>query len=86
LRFDDRMFLMDDQVMLNRATVRKRGIRLGEVTPAFRKTRKQGSQKGGSCRDWLGDGCGCLRPCRRVRGRRTAPEPAPSGQPRRGQT
>lgn len=35
--FDDWMFLIDEQVMLNRAEMRKFGIRLGEVTLAFRK-------------------------------------------------
>ena len=35
--FDDWMFLVDEQVMLNRAEMRKFGIRLGEVTLAFRK-------------------------------------------------
>ena len=34
---DDWMFLMDEQVMLNRATMRKFGVRLGEVTLSFRK-------------------------------------------------
>lgn len=37
VRFDDWMFLMDDEVMLNRAVMSKWGIRLGEVTLAFRK-------------------------------------------------
>ncbi len=35
--FDDWMYLVDDQVMLNRSEMRKFGIRLGEVTLAFRK-------------------------------------------------
>lgn len=35
--FDDWMFLIDKEVMLNRAEMRKFGIRLGEVTLAFRK-------------------------------------------------
>lgn len=35
--FDDWMYLMDDQVMLNRSVMRKFGIDLGEVTLAFRK-------------------------------------------------
>jgi hypothetical protein len=35
--FDDLMVLMDDQVMLNRATMSKFGIRLGEVTLSFRR-------------------------------------------------
>lgn len=35
--FDDWMFLIDEQVILNRAEMRKFGIRLGEVTLAFRK-------------------------------------------------
>ena len=36
--FDDWMYLMDDRVMLNRATMRKFGIRLGEVTLSFQKS------------------------------------------------
>jgi hypothetical protein len=35
--FDDWMFLIDDQVMLNRAVMSKFGIRLGEVTLSFTK-------------------------------------------------
>lgn len=35
--FDDWMYQMDDQVMLNRSVMRKFGIDLGEVTLAFRK-------------------------------------------------
>jgi len=35
--FDDWMFLVDDQVMLNRAVMSKFGIRLGEVTLSFTK-------------------------------------------------
>lgn len=37
VQFDDWMFQMDDQVMLNRASMSKFGIRLGEVTLSFRK-------------------------------------------------
>jgi hypothetical protein len=37
VQFDDWMYLMDDRVMLNRATMRKFGIRLGEVTLSFQK-------------------------------------------------
>jgi len=37
VRFDDWMFLVDDEVMLNRAVMSKWGIRLGEVTLSFRK-------------------------------------------------
>ena len=37
VQFDDWMFLMDSQVMLNRASMRKFGVELGEVTLAFRK-------------------------------------------------
>jgi len=33
--FDDWMFLMDDRVMLNKATMSKWGIKLGEVTLSF---------------------------------------------------
>jgi hypothetical protein len=35
--FDDWMFLMDDQVMLNRARMSKWGIDLGQVTLSFYK-------------------------------------------------
>jgi hypothetical protein len=35
--FDDWMFLVDDRVMLNRATMSKFGVRLGEVTLSFQK-------------------------------------------------
>jgi len=35
--FDDWMFLVDEHVMLNRATMSKFGITLGEVTLAFHK-------------------------------------------------
>ena len=35
--FDDWMFLMDDQVMLNRSLMSKWGFRLGEVTLSFHK-------------------------------------------------
>lgn len=35
--FDDRMYLMDERVMLNRSTMSKWGFRLGEVTLAFVK-------------------------------------------------
>lgn len=37
LDFDDWMLLIDDKVMLNRATFGKWGIRLGEVTLSFKK-------------------------------------------------
>jgi hypothetical protein len=37
VQFDDWMFLIDDTVLLNRATISKFGIRLGEVTLAFRR-------------------------------------------------
>lgn len=33
--FDDRMYLMDERVMLNKAVMSKWGIRLGEVTLSF---------------------------------------------------
>lgn len=36
-QFDDWMFLVDDKVLLNRVTMRKFGIRVGEVTLSFRK-------------------------------------------------
>lgn len=37
VQFDDWMYLMTDTVMLNKATVRKFGVRLGEVTLSFAK-------------------------------------------------
>ncbi len=37
VNFDDWMYLMDDDVMLNRAVMSKFGFRLGEVTLSFRK-------------------------------------------------
>lgn len=37
VQFDDWMHLIDERVMLNRATMSKWGIRLGEVTLAFTK-------------------------------------------------
>jgi hypothetical protein len=37
VQFDDWMYLMDDSTLLNRATMSKFGVRLGEVTLAFRK-------------------------------------------------
>lgn len=37
VQFDDWMYLVDDKVMLNKATMSKFGIRLGEVTLAFVK-------------------------------------------------
>lgn len=37
LQFDDWMFLVDEQVMLNRAVISKFGIRVGEVLLAFRR-------------------------------------------------
>jgi Protein of unknown function (DUF3833) len=37
VQFDDWMFLVDDRVMLNKAEMRKFGIRLGEVTLSFSK-------------------------------------------------
>ena len=38
VQFDDWMYLVDERVMLNRATMRKFGIRLGEVTLSFHKS------------------------------------------------
>ncbi len=35
--FDDWMYLMDDQIMLNRSVMSKFGVRLGEVTLSFRR-------------------------------------------------
>jgi len=37
VKFDDWMFLIDDEVMLNRAVMSKWGFRLGEVTLSFKK-------------------------------------------------
>lgn len=37
--FDDWMYLVDENVMLNRSEMRKFGFRIGEVTLAFRKKR-----------------------------------------------
>jgi Protein of unknown function (DUF3833) len=37
VQFDDWMYLMTDTVMLNKATMRKFGVRLGEVTLSFTK-------------------------------------------------
>jgi len=37
VEFDDWMYLISDQVMLNKASMRKFGIQLGEVTLAFTK-------------------------------------------------
>lgn len=37
LQFDDWMFLVDDSVMINRATMRKFGITVGEVLISFQK-------------------------------------------------
>jgi len=37
VQFDDWMYLVDDKLMLNRATMSKFGIRLGDVTLAFQK-------------------------------------------------
>jgi len=37
VQFDDWMYLMNDRVMLNKATMSKFGIRLGEVTLSFFK-------------------------------------------------
>lgn len=41
VKFDDWMFLMDNEVMLNRAVMSKWGFRLGEVTLEFRKLRSE---------------------------------------------
>ncbi|WP_342620322.1 DUF3833 domain-containing protein [Rhodoferax sp. GW822-FHT02A01] len=37
VQFDDWMYLMNDKVMLNKATMSKFGVRLGEVTLSFSK-------------------------------------------------
>lgn len=41
VQFDDWMFLMEDGVMLNRATMSKFGIRVGEVLLSFNKVQKE---------------------------------------------
>jgi len=38
VHFDDWMFLQDDDVLINRATVSKFGITVGEVTLFFKKS------------------------------------------------
>jgi len=40
VKFDDWMFLIDDEVMLNRAVMSKWGFRLGEVTLSFKKSKR----------------------------------------------
>ena len=40
VQFDDWMYLMDDQVMLNKAQMSKFGFHLGEVTLSFTKQQK----------------------------------------------
>lgn len=42
--FDDWMFLIDERTMLNRATMSKFGIRLGEVTLSFVQRTEQGAR------------------------------------------
>jgi hypothetical protein len=37
VQFDDWMYLINDRVMLNRASMSKFGVRLGEVTLSFTK-------------------------------------------------
>jgi hypothetical protein len=37
VQFDDWMYLVNDRVMLNKASMRKFGIYLGEVTLSFSK-------------------------------------------------
>ena len=37
VQFDDWMYLIDERVMLNRATMSKFGVRLGEITLSFTK-------------------------------------------------
>jgi len=37
VEFDDWMYLIDERVMLNRATMSKFGVRLGEVLLSFAK-------------------------------------------------
>ena len=43
VEFDDWMFLMDEQTMLNKSKMSKWGIDLGEVTLAFSKSTRAGS-------------------------------------------
>ena len=44
VQFDDWMYLVNEQVMLNRATMSKLGIRLGEVTLSFHKQAPDGAR------------------------------------------
>ena len=39
VQFDDWMYLIDDRVMLNHATMSKFGIKLGEVQLSFHRPR-----------------------------------------------
>jgi hypothetical protein len=43
--FDDWMYLMDDRVMLNKATMSKWGVQLGEVTLSFTRRTPLAFQK-----------------------------------------
>ncbi len=43
VQFDDWMYLMDEQVMMNKAVMRKWGVTLGEVTLSFKRRTPSGS-------------------------------------------
>ena len=44
VQFDDWMFLMDEEVMINKAVMSKFGVRLGEVTLSFKRRTRLPSQ------------------------------------------
>lgn len=44
--FDDWMYLIDDEVMLNRSVMSKFGVRLGEVTLSFRRRAQEPRREG----------------------------------------
>lgn len=44
VRFDDRMFLLDDAVLISKANVSRWGIRLGTVFISFRKSPRESTQ------------------------------------------
>jgi hypothetical protein len=46
--FDDWMYLMDDRVMLNKATMSKWGVQLGEVTLSFTRRTPLAPRSGGA--------------------------------------
>lgn len=50
VQFDDWMYLVDERVMLNRATMSKFGLRLGEVTLSFHKPAPLAAAQAGAAR------------------------------------